>query len=107
MTLKKICLPDEEKSLKYNPLIPNVCNEIPISEDNQILEETKNPDRNISKNYVNITYDTGHYVRLDIDDLTKKNLILHPWVPDKNYSFAFSIHKKRVRKKDDMQVLST
>lgn len=34
------------------------------------------------------------HIYKDIDALTKQNVILHPWIPRKNYELPFSEHTK-------------
>lgn len=46
-----------------------------------------------------IQYDIGCFIVEinEIDDFTKYQLLTNHWVPDKNYSFPFSLHIKRGR----------
>lgn len=41
------------------------------------------------------TLDVGDYVGIFVNDLAKKNLLLYPWVPPKNYNFPYSVHNKK------------
>lgn len=45
------------------------------------------------------TYDIGNYVGKPIDDLTRRNILLHPWMPDKDYKFSFSLHNNNKTKR--------
>lgn len=51
-------------------------------------------ENNISENH-DITYDIGNYLQKPIDDLLKRNSILHPWVPPNDYAFPYSLHEKK------------
>ena len=52
----------------------------------------------LNRNFPNtpvITFDIGNYIGKNIDDATKRNVILNPWNPPANYVFPYSIHKKK------------
>ncbi|KAJ8682083.1 hypothetical protein QAD02_017875 [Eretmocerus hayati] len=43
------------------------------------------------------TLDVGNLVGKRIDDFVRKDLLLNPWVPPKNYRFPFSEHSKNAK----------
>ncbi|KAJ8671870.1 hypothetical protein QAD02_003129 [Eretmocerus hayati] len=47
-----------------------------------------------SPSNINVTYDIGDYIGHKIDDYMMMNLLLHPWVPPRNYQFPYSEHRK-------------
>lgn len=54
--------------------------------------------------------DVGLYIGKPIDDITKKNLLLNPWMPPKNYDFPYSVHlmnEKTVKRKASFDHLNS
>lgn len=39
--------------------------------------------------------DIGFYIGKSVNDMTKRNLLLNPWTPPKNYEFSYSVHLKK------------
>ena len=61
-------------------------------------------------NFTNeIKYDIGNYIDQELDDEIKRNIILNPWVPPKNYIFPYKEHiqkgrlVKRFAKRTDLE----
>ena len=46
-----------------------------------------------TKNHTAI--DIENYVGTNVNDFIKRQLLLNPWMPPKNYTFPFSLHKKK------------
>ena len=44
-----------------------------------------------------VALDIGNYVGTTLNDLIKKQLLLNPWIPPKNYIFPYSVHPKKGR----------
>lgn len=72
--------------------IQTVFQEKPVTQ-HLVLECEKENEEN------NVQYDIGCFITKinEIDDFTRYQLLVNHWVPEKDYSFPFSVHTKRGR----------
>lgn len=68
---------DSTSALKRNDTVPKECQS--VSENNKKCE----------------VYDIGNYIGTNIDDFSKRQILLNHWSPPKDYQFPYSEHNKK------------